>query len=140
MMDDSKKIGLDALQRIVDLITTDATISVKEGRGRIFFNVNGGKSGVLIGKQGQTLEAIQYLVEKMVNKRSTKRVRVQVDVEGYLQNRRFGLQKRAKQQAEKAKRTGKPATMPRSVGAPGCCRLNLSLASPKGLPWRISQA
>ncbi|MBW1752350.1 MAG: Jag N-terminal domain-containing protein, partial [Deltaproteobacteria bacterium] len=100
--DDFKEIGQDA---------TDAKISVKEGRGRIFFNVNGGETGVLIGKQGQTLEAIQYLVEKMVNKRSSKRIRVQVDVEGYLQNRRFGLQKRTKQLAEKAKRTGKPATM-----------------------------
>ncbi|MEE8431940.1 MAG: RNA-binding cell elongation regulator Jag/EloR [Candidatus Desulfatibia sp.] len=109
--DDSTEIGKDALQRIVDLITTDAKISVKEGRGRIFFNVNGGETGVLIGRRGQTLEAIQYLVEKMVNKRSTKRIRVQVDVEGYLQNRRFGLQKRARQQADKAKRTGKPATM-----------------------------
>lgn len=109
--DDSKEIGKDALQRIVDLITTDAKISVKEGRDRIFFNVNGGETGVLIGKRGQTLEAIQYLVEKMVNKRSTKRIRVQVDVEGYLQNRRFGLQKRARQLADKAKRTGKPATM-----------------------------
>lgn len=109
--DDSKEIGQEALQRIVDLITADAKISVKEGRGQIFFNVNGGETGVLIGKRGQTLEAIQYLVEKMVNKRSTKRIRVQVDVEGYLQNRRFGLQKRAEQLAEKAKRTGKPATM-----------------------------
>ena len=41
--DDSKKIGLEALQRIVDLITTDAKISIKEGRGRIFFNVMGEK-------------------------------------------------------------------------------------------------
>jgi spoIIIJ-associated protein len=109
--DDAKEIGKEALQRIVELINTDAKISVKEGRGRIFFNVNGGETGVLIGKRGQTLEAIQYLVEKMVNKRSTKRIRVQVDVEGYLQNRRFGLQKRAKQLAEKAKSTGKSASM-----------------------------
>jgi spoIIIJ-associated protein len=109
--DDSQETGKEALQRIVDFITTDATISVREGRGRIFFDVKGGETGVLIGKQGQTLEAIQYLVEKMVNKRSSKRIRVQVDVEGYLQNRRFGLQKRARQLAEKAQRTGKPATM-----------------------------
>ncbi len=110
-VDDSKEIGQDALQRIVDLITSDAKIAAREGRGRIFFNVSGGETGVLIGKGGQTLEAIQYLVEKMVNKRSSKRIRVQVDVEGYLQNRRFGLQKRARQLAEKAKRTSKPATM-----------------------------
>ncbi len=109
--DDSKEIGQEALRRIVDLITADAKISVTEGRGRIFFNIKGGETGVLIGKRGQTLEAIQYLVEKMVNKRSTKRIRVQVDVEGYLQNRRFGLQKRARQLADKAKRTGRPARM-----------------------------
>jgi len=109
--DDPQKIGQEALQRIIDLITSDAKISVEEGRDRILFKVNGGNSGVLIGKRGQTLEAIQYLVEKIVNKRRDERVRIQVDVEGYLKNRRTSLQKMAGRLAEKVKRTGKPATI-----------------------------
>lgn len=75
------------------------------------FDINGGNAAVLIGRRGQTLEAIQYLVEKIINKRRGKRVRIQVDVEGYAKNRRASLKKLAGRTAEKVKRTGKPATI-----------------------------
>ncbi|MBU0987634.1 MAG: Jag N-terminal domain-containing protein [Proteobacteria bacterium] len=107
----SKEAGREVLQRILDSITTDARISVEEKSDRILFNVQGGNSAVLIGKRGQTLEAIQYLVEKVYNKSRGDRVRIQVDVEGYLKNRRANLQKLAGRLAEKVKRTGKPATI-----------------------------
>ena len=66
---------------------------------------------MLIGKRGQTLEAIQYLVEKIVNKRIEARVRLQIDVEGYMETRRTNLQRLAERLAEKSKRTGKPVTI-----------------------------
>jgi len=106
---DPGAIGLDALQRIIALITVDANITVETQEDELVFNVKGGNSAVLIGKRGQTLEAIQYLVEKIINKHRPERIRVQVDVEGYLQNRRTNLQKLAGRLAAKAKRTGKPA-------------------------------
>ncbi len=109
--DDPKDIGRDALQRIIDLITTDATISIEERSKRIFFNVKGGNSGILIGKRGQTLEAIQYILGKIVNKSRQERIRIQVDVEGYLEKRRISLEGLATRLAEKVKRTGKPATI-----------------------------
>lgn len=109
--DDPKEIGRDALQNIINLITTDATISIKERSNRIFFEVKGGNPAVLIGKRGQTLEAIQYIVEKIVNKKRQERVGIQVDVEGYLEKRRISLESLAVRLAEKVKRTGKPATI-----------------------------
>ena len=109
--DDAKNVGKEALQRIVDFITQDATISIREESNRIFFNVNGGNSAVLIGKRGQTLDAIQYLVDKIVNNKRKERVAVQVDVEGYMEKRRVNLEKAAARLAEKVKRTGKPATL-----------------------------
>ena len=66
--DDPMAVGREALQRIVDFITADATITVSEKSDRIMFDINGGNAAVLIGRRGQTLEAIQYLVEKMINK------------------------------------------------------------------------
>ena len=108
---DSKNVGQEALQRIIDLITTDATIEIDEKPDRIFFNVKGGNPAVLIGKHGQTLEAIQYLIEKIVNKSQEERVRIQVDVEEYLENRRKNLQRLAVRMAEKVRRSGKPATI-----------------------------
>ncbi|UCD31780.1 MAG: protein jag [Desulfobacterales bacterium] len=108
---DPGDLGREALQRIVDLITTDATVSVQEETDRIFFKVKGGNAAILIGKHGQTLEAIQYLVEKIVNKQQKERVRIHIDIEGYLKNRRISLQRLATRMAEKVKRTGKPLTI-----------------------------
>ena len=109
--EDPQAFGESILRRIVDFITTGAEIRVEEGSERIKFDVTGGNPAVLIGKRGQTLEAIQYLVEKMVNKHSKERVRIQVDVEGYLANRKANLRRLAGRLAEKAKRTGKPTTI-----------------------------
>ncbi len=109
--DNPSDLGRDVLQRMVDFITTDAKISVEEDSDRILFNVKGGNSAVLIGKRGQTLEAIQYIVERIVNKRNEQRVRIQIDIEGYMENRRTRLQGLSKRLADKAKRIGKPVTM-----------------------------
>jgi len=105
------EIGRTALRRIIDAITLDAKISVEENAGRILYRVEGGNVALLIGKRGQTLEAIQYLVEKIVNKQNIKRVRIQIDVEKYLEKRRTKLQALALRMAEKTKKTGKPSTI-----------------------------
>jgi spoIIIJ-associated protein len=103
--------GIQALQKIVDGITSGSTVNLDQQGGKLLFTVSGGDSGVLIGKRGQTLEAIQYLLEKMINKKSTNRVRVVVDVEGYLEKRKVNLQQMASRMAEKAIRTKKPVTI-----------------------------
>ena len=79
-----EKTGLEALHKLVDYITTDAAIESDRKGEKLFYNIAGGNTAVLIGKRGQTLEAMQYLVEKIVNKQSENRVRVEIDVEGYL--------------------------------------------------------
>ena len=104
-------VGEEALRRIVDFITSDTSIETEPGSQRILYKVGGGNSGLLIGKRGQTLEAIQYLVEKIVNKQTQQRLRVLVDIEGYLKTRKNNLQKLATKMAEKAKRTQKPVTI-----------------------------
>ncbi|MFP4422526.1 MAG: RNA-binding cell elongation regulator Jag/EloR [Desulfococcaceae bacterium] len=103
--------GREALERIIDLISGEAEISVVSENGGIRYNVAGGNAGVLIGKRGQTLEAIQYLVEKIVNKQAEGRVRVQVDVEGYLDNRKANLEELARKLADKTRKSGKPSSL-----------------------------
>lgn len=109
--DDSAKIGRMVLQRIVDAITEDAHISVKEDADRLCFSVDGGNAGILIGKRGQTLDAIQTIVEKVINKRNQNRIRVQVDIEGYLETRKENLESMAIRLAEKSKKIGKPISL-----------------------------
>ena len=101
----------DALQKILVAITDDAAISVEKNSHRILFNVKGGNAGVLIGKRGQTLEAIQYIIEKIAGRQNDQNLRVHVDVEGYLKTRRENLEKLAARLAQKAVRTGKPMTI-----------------------------
>ena len=61
-LEDPVDMGRNVLQRIIDAITKDAQISVEKDSERIFFNVNGGNAGVLIGKQGKKLADIQCIV------------------------------------------------------------------------------
>ena len=103
-------LGKEALQKIVDFISTDAVISVSHNDGKLVYEVSGGETAVLIGKRGQTLEAMQYLVEKIINKQNEQRVRVEVDIAGYLQAQRERLEKLALRLSEKVKKTGKPVT------------------------------
>ena len=76
-----------------------------------FSSVNGGNSGVLIGRRGQTLEAMQFLTDKIINRKSDSRVRLKVDIEGYMETRIANLKSLAYKMADKAKKTGKPATI-----------------------------
>jgi spoIIIJ-associated protein len=109
--DDAAEIGRLVLQRIVDTITADAEISVEENAERLCFKVNGGNAGILIGKRGQTLDAIQTIIEKVVNKRNQNRIRVLVDIEGYLETRKENLENMALRLAEKSKKIGKPISL-----------------------------
>ena len=106
-------LGRTVLQRIVGSITDGAEISAEENSDGLFFNINGGNAGILIGKKGQTLDAIQSLVEKIVNKHNphNDKIRVQVDVGGYLETRKANLEKLAERLADKSKRIRKPISL-----------------------------
>lgn len=103
--------GMRTLTRIVKGITEDTEIKLNQKNEKLMFIISGGDSSLLIGKRGQTLEAIQYLLEKMINKKSNNRLRVMVDVEGYLEKRRNNLKQMASRMAEKVKRIKKPVTI-----------------------------
>ena len=109
--DDPMEAGRLILQRIVEYIATDAKIAMEKNSDSVFFKVNGKNAGILIGKHGQTLNAIQSIVEKVVNKNNQNRIRVWVDIEGYLDTRRQNLENKAMRLAEKVKRFGKPISM-----------------------------
>ncbi len=109
--DQAIEVGTTALQRFEDFITNDTRIITEIKEQRLMFKVEGGNSAMLIGKRGQTLEAMQYLVEKIVNKQCEQRVRILVDVEGYLKTRKENLQKMASRMADKAQKTRKPVTI-----------------------------
>lgn len=103
--------GVEILKEIASFISEESQISYQVEGDILTYNVTGGNAAVMIGKKGQTLEAIQYLLDKIINKHSTDRVRVQVDIEGYLELRKEKLRQHAQRMADKVKKTGKPHTI-----------------------------
>jgi len=105
------QIGYELLDRIAGTIAGNAKIETDVLPDRLTYRIESPDAAVLIGKRGQTLEALQYLTEKVINKNSDKRMNVLVDVEGYLEKRQQNLQSLAGRMAEKAFRTNKPVTI-----------------------------
>ena len=103
--------GRNVLEKIVDAISNEAKIEIQKSSDRVVYKVEGGNSAILIGKHGQTLEAIHTIVEKVVRKHCEGHVRVQIDIAGYMKNREQNLRKQADRLAEKCKRIGKPVTL-----------------------------
>ena len=76
-----------------------------ETEKELSINMSGGDMGVLIGKRGQTLDSLQYLVSLVVNKESEDYIRVKLDTENYRERRKETLETLAKNIAYKVKRT-----------------------------------
>jgi len=108
---ESIDLGKEALQKMADLITEDATVEAETKEDRLTLKITGGNAGILIGRKGQTLDAMQFLTDKIINRKSEARVRVKVDIEGYMETRKTNLKHLAYKMAEKAKKTGRPTTI-----------------------------
>ncbi|MCF8037240.1 MAG: Jag N-terminal domain-containing protein [Desulfobacteraceae bacterium] len=101
------------LDRIIALVSPDSAVSVNTDSEVLRFEIKGGDSARLIGKKGQTLDAIHYLVEKGVYKQYGSTLPIEIDVEGYLEKRRSDLTSLASRLANKALQTGKPMVINR---------------------------
>lgn len=67
--------------------------------------------GILIGKRGQTLDSLQYIISLVVNKESDSYIRIKVDTENYRERRKATLENLAKNLAYKVKRTRRPVSL-----------------------------
>jgi spoIIIJ-associated protein len=84
-----------------------AQVEIFRRKENTTLNINGKDLGILIGKHGQTLDAIQYLVNLSINKNQVEKERIIVDVEGYRRRREETLRRLAIRIAEKVKREKK---------------------------------
>lgn len=100
-------IARSALQDILDLTPIDTTVNAEHEDGQISLNIEGDKSGLLIGRKGKTLDALQLIVSRIVNKRLEKKVQVIVDSENYRKRRQESLTHMALKMGQKAKRLNK---------------------------------
>jgi spoIIIJ-associated protein len=101
------------LEEILKRIPVEVEVQASISEGAVYLDIKGDGSGLLIGKKGQTLDALQFLVNKMVNKSNAAgaKVEVVVDTENYRIRKRENLRETALKTSEKAKRTLKPVSL-----------------------------
>ena len=109
--DSALERGSNFLKVLAENITHEISIESTVTPQKTKINLGGENPAMLIGRRGETLEALQYLTEKVANKGQQGRIRVQLDVEGYMQNRRNNIRNLSLRLAEKAKRRGRPVTV-----------------------------
>lgn len=103
----------DFLKEVFGAMNMIVVVDTKydEINNSLTIDLSGDEMGVLIGKRGQTLDSLQYLVSLVVNKDSEEYVRVKVDTEDYRKRRKETLENLAKNIAYKVKRTKRPVSL-----------------------------
>src|SRR6185295_8547636 len=105
---EKRELAAKVLREVLEYMGIDAEVSAFDDGERIILDAHGAESGLVIGKKGATLDALQYLVNRIVFKQPGERPLVVVDAEGYRGRREDSLVDLAKRLAEKAQRSGRP--------------------------------
>jgi spoIIIJ-associated protein len=100
----------DLLRELIEKMGFDATVDGALEEDGIRLDVDGPDSALLIGRKGQTLDAIQFLMSRMVSHAAGDRVPLLVDVEGYRARRDESLTAMAQKLADEAVKLGKVIT------------------------------
>ena len=95
------------LERVVEALDVAASIEVDEDGEQIVGRVDGEDVGLLIGRRGQTIDAVQLLCYRAAFRGRQDRKRVVVDAAGYRERRREAVERQAERAAERATKTGK---------------------------------
>jgi spoIIIJ-associated protein len=104
--------GSATIQAIMTALSIEATVEEYEGdEGEIILDIVGDDLGILIGRHGRTLDALQILVSAITNRRLDQRYPVVVDVSGYRHRRRVKLEEMARRAADRAARQKRPVEM-----------------------------
>lgn len=95
------------LKNILRAMQLQVGIEVHEKDHEVQINLEGNDLGILIGRRGETLDSLQYLINLSVNKGQEIRKKIVIDIEGYRRRREETLQKLALKLADKAKQRGR---------------------------------
>ena len=106
LSEDGKK-AYEFISNLTKLMGVDVDIRMLEEENQIFIDINGDTLGLLIGRRGDTLDAIQYLTSLNVNKDKNDYTRVTIDVEHYRAKREETLRKLALRMANRARKSGR---------------------------------
>ena len=103
----SEEIARDFLNTVLEGIGLEASVDISTDEERMNIEISGESMGVIIGRRGETLSALQYLTSLVVNKDSEKYIKVVVDAENYRAKRQKTLEQLANRLAAKVIKTKK---------------------------------
>jgi spoIIIJ-associated protein len=110
-----KEIAADTavrfLQDVLDKMGLKAEIEVEENGDSLLIRIKGKDCGIIIGRRGETLDAIQYLTSLVVNRTSERYTRVTIDIENYRSKREETLEKLANRLADRVVRYRRNVTL-----------------------------
>lgn len=109
-IEDTAKDFLNSVFEAMNMVVV-SEVKYDEEEKTMDIELSGDEMGVLIGKRGQTLDSLQYLVSLVVNKDTENYIRVKVDTENYRQRRRETLENLAKNISFKVKRTKRAVSL-----------------------------
>jgi len=109
--DGNAAVAKHFLSDIFNAMGLEVEVSAKTGDESLDIEMEGARMGLVIGKHGDTLDALQYLTSLVVNRDSDERVRVILDTENYREKRHATLLSLSSRLAEKVSRTGKKHTL-----------------------------
>ena len=100
-------VAKEVLERLLGSMSIEAQVTLQppgppEGSGAIVLDITGQNLGLLIGRRGETLRALQYITRLIVNRRLHQWAEIIVDVEGYKKRRERSLTQLARRMADRA--------------------------------------
>ncbi len=111
-MSDTSEGARGIVKTLLEKMGIDAVIrNVNESENKIYIELESENSGLIIGKKGKTLEALQFIVNMMVNVSAMAEKKVIIDIESYRAKRERALHKMSQEIAERVVRTGKPYSL-----------------------------
>ena len=108
-------LAVQSVERILDTVGADVDVTLRaehdDAAGGPVIDINGPDSGLLIGRRGNTLQSLQFIVQSIVRQQLNQDVRVALDVEQYRQRREDSLREMADRVADRVAQTGRSITL-----------------------------
>jgi spoIIIJ-associated protein len=111
VLEEQANVAADFLDDLLDIMDIDVGVEVHVEHDGAFIELEGDEIGLLIGRHGATLDALQDVTRAAVRNKLGDWPNLTLDAEGYHARRRDNLEQRAHSIAEKVKRTGKPVAL-----------------------------
>ncbi len=102
----------EILLNIIKRMGIDGSVkNIKEGANRVYIELESQQSGLIIGRKGKTLEALQFLLSLMINHKVGSEKKIILDIESYRDKRERAIRKLSRDAAHRVIRTGRPWTL-----------------------------